>query len=451
MKKINPFLVVEVPMKKQTDTFEVEVKVTYQEYKEIQKNFPYQIRKRFFIAFVIILSLFFLAYLDEPSELLENIVAVIFLSVCAYGILKIIEALFRKKNYQKLFQTNIDNIHYKLFFYDDYLEKKSEHIVQKIFYYQIWKLKENETHLYLLLDKEHILPIRKNMCSEEEMRQIRKILWNGHSNREHKEDFQDYINPREKYAKMRKFLIFLFVLTILSIWLGPIISLAIAYMNVSSYVIEYFPSLKISLSSFYVSVPNAPIIDYLWGAWLVLPIPLLSIILGIKYKKKGVKCKKNIVGGSIVMLILLLIGLTSYIYPVEQEYKNVSELQEILGVALPKEGRLFELELDQSDIPKLSYVLWNDTEEVESFYENIKENENWVLKSEINPSLNRLLMSKCMSKNKECYYSIYIKETNEYNKMPMVRWQYHIYSMMYDPEIHSLKMEEFISSLDPNH
>ena len=435
-------------MKKKEDEFKVEVKVTYEEYKEIQKNFPYQFWKHFLITLVVILSLFLIAYYDEPSELIESIGAVIFLSICAFGILKLIEVLFRKHNYKKLFQKGTNGIHYTLFFYDDYLEKKSEQLSQKAFYQQIQRIEETNTHIFILIDKENILPIRKDTCTEEEIQKIRKISISGKEELENKEKLEDYLNPHQKYKGMRKFLIFLFVLTILSIFIAFIVQDMIAYMNLPSYVIEYFPNVKVYLSSFYAEVPYAPMLDYLWGAWLVLPIPLLSIILGIKYKRKGIKCRKNIVAGSIFAILLLLLGSMAFIYPVKREYSDIFKYQEVLGVTLPKKGKLFQLELDKSGHLQLSYVLWKKDED-KSFYNDIKENKNWLLKSEIDLGFKDSIQ-KCESKNEECYYSIYIEETKEYNQVPEVRWNYHIYSMMYDPEIHSLKIGRFPYTLGPN-
>lgn len=46
----------------------------------------------------------------------------------------------------------------------------------------------------------------------------------------------------------------------------------------------------------------------MWAFWCWLPIPILSIILGFKYKKVGLKCTKNIVGGFIIGFLLLVYG-----------------------------------------------------------------------------------------------------------------------------------------------
>lgn len=425
-------------MEKKTDKLEVEVKITYEEYKKMKKKFPYQFWKQFLIASIIIFVIWTLGSLEEPNE-----VSILIPLVFIFLILKIIDVMSRKMKYVKILRKNKDDVHYMISFYDDYLEKRTENIVQKIPYYQIWKIRETETHIYLLLDKENIIPIKKEECDEKIIRKIRKITLNDIKNQEDEEGFEEYINPKEKCAKMRKFLIFLFILTIVSIWIAILIPLGLADMNMPHYVMEYFPDVKVSAYNFSVSVPYAPVLDYLWGAWLLFPIPLLSMILGIKYYRKGLKCKKNIVAGIIVMILLLLMGIMTYINPVEQEYKNAFEHQEVLGVKLPKEGRLFKIKLNQTKNPQLIYMLWKNKDEANSFYKEIKENKNWIPLSKVDPNVSTSLISKCTSQKKECYYSIYIEETKKYNKLPDKNGLYNIHSMLYDPEISSLKMEQF--------
>lgn len=50
------------------------------------------------------------------------------------------------------------------------------------------------------------------------------------------------------------------------------------------------------------------LIRYFWIWWLFVPIPITSIILGFKYDVLGYKCKKNIIFGFIILILLLLVG-----------------------------------------------------------------------------------------------------------------------------------------------
>ena len=42
-----------------------------------------------------------------------------------------------------------------------------------------------------------------------------------------------------------------------------------------------------------------------------------------------------------------------------------------------------------------------------------------------------------------CYYSIYIDELNKYNTIPPETGDYNIKTLMYDPDISTLKIEDF--------
>jgi len=66
-------------------------------------------------------------------------------------------------------------------------------------------------------------------------------------------------------------------------------------------------------------------------------------------------------------------GFMAYINPVEQEYKNALDDQKILGVKLPKEGRLFKIKINQTKNPQLIYLLWNNKDDANSIYKEIKD------------------------------------------------------------------------------
>lgn len=441
-------------MEKIKEKLEVDVNVTYEEYKKIKKEFPYQFWKRFKKVVIVLLVFLFFAISSEQPELLEDFETFVILLIFTYMISKIIEAIIRKQNYKKMLNSEIENIHYTIFFHEDYLEKRNKNTIEKNPYQEIWKIKETETHIYLRLDKENIIPINKSICEEDKIKEIRRILFEHNTKKENQKELEEYMKPPKEYPKMKKFLIALFILTIVSIWIGILLPHQIAKLNLPSHVLEFFPSIELGYNvghfKYTINVENAPVIDYLWAAWLVLPIPILSIILGVKYKKRKVKCKKNIVVGIIVTLIIVFMGFMAYINPVEQEYKNALDDQKILGVKLPKEGRLFKIKINQTKNPQLIYLLWNNKDDANSIYKEIKENKNWIPKSKVDPDISTSLISKCMSQKEECYYSIYIEETKEYNKLPEKNGLYNVHSMLYDPEISSLKMEKFTDFIRVN-
>ena len=155
----------------------IEIKITFEEYKKIRKYFPYYFQKLFIIisAIIIILSL---ATLVSPNRL--SIGALILMDVSfiisTFMILKIIDIFLRKHSYKKLTTKSLDNINYTLYFYDDYFIKASENIIQKIKYNLIWKIKETNSNIYLLIDKNNIIPISKTNSNNEEIEYIQDTI-----------------------------------------------------------------------------------------------------------------------------------------------------------------------------------------------------------------------------------------------------------------------------------
>lgn len=70
-----------------------------------------------------------------------------------------------------------------------------------------------------------------------------------------------------------------------------------------------------------VSANNAPIpedpysmIENMWKMLLITPIPLCSMIFGIVLTIKHFKCKRNIIGGAVMTILLVVFGSFSFIF-----------------------------------------------------------------------------------------------------------------------------------------
>ena len=86
-----------------------------------------------------------------------------------------------------------------------------------------------------------------------------------------------------------KRLITLFVLSLVSIRVVfLLISFVVSISSFSSFPYTYF--------------------NYMWICLLFIPIPLISMLLGIKYKKRKHRCKKNIIAGLIVTILFATLG-----------------------------------------------------------------------------------------------------------------------------------------------
>ena len=153
----------------------------------------------------------------------------------------------------------------------------------------------------------------------------------------------------EKYEKVKIGLIVLFVLTIISIW-------------ASMFLILLTPQKE--------NVPLPLTFNYTYVAYYLLPIPVLSIILGIIYRIKGLKCTKNIIAGIIVTGIILLEGSVSFLINDEIDYKNITTYRDVIGITLPSQGKYYKINWDESYLlnHKSNYIIFTNPKEEKAFF-----------------------------------------------------------------------------------
>ena len=186
--------------------------------------------------------------------------------------------------------------------------------------------------------------------------------------------------------------------------------------------------------------------NHIWVFWCWLPIPVLSIILGFKYKNAGFKCTKNIVGGFIIGFLMLIYGSFCLMPTFEQDYNKIDAYKNYIDAPLPNNG---ELEIQNwgtyFDEDKTNYTIINvyyDKEDVNYLVNSIENSNNWILSKEIKSELKILIPSQLKS-DFDSYYSIYNKTTNEYNTLPTIAGNYEIYAMKYDKSDKHLEIHKF--------
>lgn len=84
---------------------------------------------------------------------------------------------------------------------------------------------------------------------------------------------------------------------------------------------------------------------------LIFTCSSLSFILGIKYKKQGIKCQKNIVVGCIFIILFLLFGRLSLDFHLNCKvtYQDIAHFQDIIGIEIPSSGKYRQLPFDTVD------------------------------------------------------------------------------------------------------
>ena len=222
----------------------------------------------------------------------------------------------------------------------------------------------------------------------------------------------------------RNLLIVLFILTLATLW---------------------FASMSINLFFPPHSQNDFAFTKNMWIFWLWLPIPILSVIFGFKYKKKGLKCTKNIVAGFIIGGLLLIFGSFCVIPFASADYGEIDAYRGVVDVQLPQNGELYveEWESYGSNITDYTEVTaYYSEEDAKELEKSIKNNPHWISGNDIESKLQIFAPLDYYVYGEE-YYSIYNKTADEHNALPSAAGVYEIYAMEYDPETSMLKIHKY--------
>ena len=291
-------------------------------------------------------------------------------------------------------------------------------------YCDIVQCVETETNFYLeIAQKNHFVIIQKNRCEEGLIQFIQNTLENRTKvqfERRKSTGVQKHYN----YGRIRIFMIILFILTILS----------------------FFAAAKLDS---YLTPEGMDFLKNMWIFWCWLPIPVLSIVLGFKYRKIGIPCVKNIVAGFIVAFLLIVFGSfcllpTPDLSDLVMEEESV-EYSQIIGMELPKplgvtsEEVWNPLSKDKTELASARFLYENkDSEELVEF---IKNSDRWMKGNNINDDL-KLMLPEKFSLDENTYVLIYNQTNGTYNTQPNSDGTYKLYVMKYDMSTNSLEIHQ---------
>lgn len=347
-------------------------------------------------------------------------------------ILQLILIIYYKKNFNNVIEkdfkknevkNNINN-NYSIDFFEDYLYLKNEVGAKNFYYKDIIRSVETDTNFYLENVDRNIIIIQKNECELELINFIRdklKELENDLGNISRLKKMKKSYNP----YFIKNIMVFLFIITIASLW-GALYSVALVNKVIPQYGFSF--------------------VKNLWVFWCWLPIPILSIILGFKYKKKGIKCTKNIVGGFIIGFLLLIYGSFCMFPTFAEDYSKIYEYKDIINAKIPLNGYL-EIQKwgNYVDEDKTEYVFisaYYDEKNADEFVKSIENNEVWINYNNLKSDL-KIYMPSYVALDLDAYISIYNKTTNQYNLVPETTGDYEIYVMKYDKSDKKLEIHKF--------
>ena len=199
-----------------------------------------------------------------------------------------------------------------------------------------------------------------------------------------------------------------------------------------------------------------PMAENMWLLFLLLPLPLASLILGIIYRKKGFKAKKNIVVGIIFTALLVLYGSFTFVPDgmYSHDYSYVSQIETKINFDLPDNGEISiqDWTIGRQDPNPVQYyymsdIKFTDKNEIANFSTEISQSNLWL--TYVNTTLIGLvpsMYSYLLSSTQYDYFMIYNVDLGSYNMMPESSSTYHYIFLAYSSLDGTMKICEY--SLD---
>ena len=122
-------------------------------------------------------------------------------------------------------------------------------------------------------------------------------------------------------------------------------------------------------------------LQYMWIAFLFVPVAIASLIVGVLLKKHGMPHKRNIGIALIVMLVLIGNGVLGVVFNQWTDYSTaiVEEAEQEISVELPD-----EVKVAVEDAPVFGYRLGHvkilDEEDKRRFEKEMQTDERWLSK-----------------------------------------------------------------------
>ncbi len=279
--------------------------------------------------------------------------------------------------------TSRPNLKSEYSFYDDYFMVNSTSGTSNGSYSKKYSdiklLNQDERYIYLTFDGLFAV-IDKNSCRDNEEKLLKLLNLTK---------VETGINK-----KVKSLLLIAFIASITSIWLA----LMLVVFSVETSPLPDFPF---------------AMVEHMWKFFLIIPIPLASVILGLIYIRKGYKCKKNIIAGIIMTVLLSVFGtFTSYFSTlISHDMQYIYKLSETTNLNIPGSSYISIAYDYQTEGDSLAMVKIDDDIMYTSI---IKDNLNWKEDTSFIPSSISNLFILSLTSNYE-YYSIYNVTNSTYN------------------------------------
>ncbi len=285
---------------------------TPSEYGEMTKYFP-----RFYWQYMktgTLLSLSIVAFCGMINELskISSILMFVFYEIFMLFIYKLRLTQIGKKSFIQSQQRYPTDTYFTNKLYEEYFIRYGEYTTRKIPYKKISRTIETDTHFYMELDG-GIIILQKYRCTDEIIEFLREKCRENLNITKRK-----LIVEKVKNQEMLKRLMhILFILNCICI---PLAARTFYLLNTDIVGFQFF--------------------ENCWIFWLWLPIPILSFVLGLKFKNTCASFDKNVLSGFIVGVILLLLGCFCFFSINEEKLINVNSFTNVVDSSYWVEGEV---------------------------------------------------------------------------------------------------------------
>ena len=188
--------------------------------------------------------------------------------------------------------------------------------------------------------------------------------------------------------------------------------------------------------------------ENMWLFFLLTPIPIASIVLGVILKSKGCKYKKNIVVGIIMTALLCIYGSFTFIFaePYDHSDTPIIRAEQMIGIEIPEHEQINTLDwTDGTQTSARGHILstsdiYFDAAVAEEFENQLAENDKW-LESVPNDLIG--LTSPFADMGTFDYSLIYNIDTSECNALPSAGGTYRFMNILYSAQNNYMQIVEY--------
>lgn len=228
-----------------------------------------------------------------------------------------------------------------------------------------------------------------------------------------------------KIATPNRLLKISFLLSILSLFLGLLVVMVV-------FLASPLPEFVESLSR------------YVWIFFLFIPLPLASIILGIIFLQKKYKCKKNIVVGVIICVVLCLLGqFTFSLKPLafkDDPYLLYLENSLPIKILDKSDYMLCSVSNKESGMMRKAMIKCKDREYMQHY---IHENEECFATS-LSANFNTIMQKRDSKRLLECNYFYFYNYTYSKNNYVSTEEENHYVLLGYNAKNNTICVFEFL-------